>query len=213
MFQKSKKKREIDIFKNVPNFMDLILPDEIQEKKDYLKLGYNKYSRTFVMTIYPEQIWIGWLNKLVFIGNVNISVKVEPADSSNICNQLSRKISQSRSEYSIYSNQGNIYHLPELEKQIVDLEALREIIQINGEKLYFATIFITLNAENLEELNDKTKKIESELNKISAMLRPLSFRQLEGLKAMLPTGDIPIPNFERNMIAERNININTYFKS
>ena len=63
MFQKEKKRKQIDIFKNVPNFMDLILPDEIQEKKDYLKLGYNKYSRIFVMTIFPEQTWIGWLNE------------------------------------------------------------------------------------------------------------------------------------------------------
>ena len=212
MFQKEKKRKQIDIFKNVPNFMDLILPDEIQEKKDYLKLGYNKYSRIFVMTIFPEQTWIGWLNELIFIGNVNISVKVEPADSSNICNQLSRKISQARSEYSIYSNQGNILHIPELEKQIIDLEGLRALIQTNQDKLFFATIFITLNAESKEELTDKTKKIESTLNKKSAMVRALTFRQVEGLKTMLPTGDIPIPNFERNMISERYININTNFK-
>ena len=55
MLGKNKKRKQINIFKNIPNLMDLILPDELQEKKDYLILGYNKFSRIFVMTVYPEQ--------------------------------------------------------------------------------------------------------------------------------------------------------------
>lgn len=104
-------------------------------------------------------------------------------------------------------------HLPELEKQINDLEDLRMLIQTNQDKLYFVTIFISLNAESLEELNEKTKILENELNKKTAMIRVLTFRQLEGLKTILPTGETPINNFERNMVAGRNCDINTYFKS
>ena len=36
---------------------------------------------------------------------------------------------------------GNILHLPELEKEITDLEELRMLIQTNQDKLFFATIF------------------------------------------------------------------------
>jgi len=107
---------------------------------------------------------------------------------------------------------GNILHLPELEKQISDLEDLRMLIQTNQDKLFFTTIFITLHAENLQELNEKTKILESELNKKTAMIRTLTFRQLEGLKTMLPIGEIPISNYERNMVAGRYCNINSYFK-
>lgn len=106
---------------------------------------------------------------------------------------------------------GNILHLPELEKQIVDLETLRMLIQTNQDKLFFASIFISLNAENLQELNEKTKILESELNKKTAMIRTLTFRQLEGLKTVLPVGEIPIANNERNMIAGRCCYINAYF--
>ena len=49
---------------------------------------------------------------------------------------------------------GNILHLPELEKQIADLEDLRMLIQTNQDKLFFITIFITLNAESLKESNE-----------------------------------------------------------
>lgn len=101
----------------------------------------------------------------------------------------------------LIQDNGNILHLPELEKQISDLEDLRMLIQTNQDKLFFATIFITLNAESLQELNEKTKILESELNKKTAMIRTLTFRQLEGLKTMLPIGEIPIAGYERNMVA------------
>lgn len=187
MLGKNKKAREINIFDNIPNFMDLIVPDTLQERKDYLCLGYNKYSRVFVMTVYPEQTWVSWLNDLFNIGNINISVKIEPSNNGTTINQLTKKLVQSQSEYATYSKQGNILHLPELEKQIGDLEELRMLIQTNQDKLFYATIFITLNAENLQELNETTKILESELNKKTAMIRTLTFRQLEGLKTMLPT--------------------------
>lgn len=198
---KKEKKKEIDIFSNIPSMADLLLPEELQERKDYLTLGYNKYSRIFVMTVYPEQTWVSWLDDLFSIGNINISVKVEPSSNGNVISQLTKKLVQSQSEYATYSKQGNILHLPVLEKQINDLEDLRMLIQTNQDKLFFATIFITLNAESLYELNEKTKILESELNKKTSMIRTLTFRQLEGLKTMLPIGEIPIANYERNMVA------------
>lgn len=210
---KKSKDKEINIFDNIPTISDILLPDTLQEKKDYLILGYNKFSRTFVMTIYPEQTWIGWLDDLSFIGNVNISVKIEPSNNSSVINQLTRKLVQSQSEHATYSRQGNILHLPELEKQICDLEDLRMLIQTNQDKLFYATIFITLNAESLEELNEKTRILESQLSKKTAMIRTLTFRQLEGFKTILPLNNVPIRNFERNMVAGRNCNFNSYIKS
>lgn len=105
MLGKSKKRKEINIFKNMPNIMDLLLPDVLQERKDYLCLGYNKYSRFFVMTIYPEQTWVSWLDDLFYIGDINISVKIETSSNGNVINQLTKKLVQSQSEYATYSRQ------------------------------------------------------------------------------------------------------------
>ena len=105
MLGKNKKTQEIDIFKNIPNVMDLVTPETLQEKKDYLILGYNKYSRIFTMTIYPEQTWISWLDDLFNIGNINITVKIEPSNNGTVINQLTKKLVQSQSEYATYSRQ------------------------------------------------------------------------------------------------------------
>ena len=112
-----------------------------------------------------------------------------------------------------YSHQGNILHLPELEKQINDLEDLRMLIQTNQDKLFYVTIFISLNAESLADLNEKTKILESELNKKAAMIRTLTFRQTEGYKTILPINEYPIRNYEKNMVAGRYCNINSYINT
>lgn len=150
---------------------------------------------------FQNKLGYGWLDDLVYIGDVNISVKIEPTNNGVVINQLTRKLVQNQSQYQTYMQQGNIAHTPELEKSIVDLEELRMLIQTNQDKLFLVTVFITLNAKSLEELNEKTLILESELNKKTAMARVLMFRQLEGMKTMLPFGDTPIPNYERNMVA------------
>lgn len=198
--ERRKEKIEKSIYDNIPTISNVLLPDVLEEKKDYLYLGYDKYTRIFVMTIFPTDTWIGWLDDLFFIGNITISAKIEPVPSGSVINQLTKKLVQAQSEYTTYSKQGNILHLPALEKEIIDLEELRMLIQTNQDKLFFTTIFISLNAENLTELNEKTKILEAELSKKNAMIRTLNFRQLDGYKTTLPLGDIPISNYERNMV-------------
>ena len=46
--------------------------------------------------------------------------KIEPSSNGTVINQLTKKLVQSQSEYATYSRQGNILHLPELEKQICE---------------------------------------------------------------------------------------------
>ena len=58
MLKKKKIREENNIFNNISALEDRILPDVLEEKTDYLYLGYNKYLRTFVVTVYPEQTWL-----------------------------------------------------------------------------------------------------------------------------------------------------------
>lgn len=143
----------------------------------------------------------GWLDDLMHIGDINISIKIEPTNNGTVINQLTRKLVQNQSQYQTYMQQGNIAHTPTLEKSIMDLESLRSLIQTNQDKLYFVTVFIRLNAKNLNELDEKTLILETELNKKSAMIRTLMYRQQEGIKTILPLGDFPIPNYERNFVS------------
>lgn len=197
--QKRKRNNEIDIFRNIPKLSNVLVPDSIQEFADYTYFGHNKYSRQFAITIYPDQTWIGWLDDISRIGDINISIKIETSPNSTVINQLTKKLVQNQSQYQTYQKQGNIAHLPELEQMICDLEELRTLIQTNRDRLFSVTIFIKVNAKTKEELDEKTLLIESEFAKKTAMIRCLTFRQLESWKNILPLGTKPIDNFERNM--------------
>ncbi len=197
--KKQKKVKEIDLFKNIPTLSKMLVPDSIREYPDYTYFGHGKYSRQFAITLYPDQTWIGWLDDVSRIGDINISVKIETASNASVINQLTKKLVQNQSQYQTYQKQGNIAHLPELEQSISDLEELRTLIQTNRDRLFFVTIFIKVNGKTKEELDEKTLLIESEFAKKTAMIRCLTFRQLEAWKNILPLGTRPIENFERNM--------------
>lgn len=96
--EKKKIKNEIDIFKNIPKLSNVLVPDSLQEFSDYTYLGHNKYSRQFAITVYPEQCWVGWLDDISQIGDINISIKIETAPNSSVINQLTKKLVQNQSQ-------------------------------------------------------------------------------------------------------------------
>ncbi len=62
--KKNSKKKQIDIFSKSPELIELIIPDCIEEKRDYIVLGENRYSRSFVVSAYPNRTYLGWLDRI-----------------------------------------------------------------------------------------------------------------------------------------------------
>lgn len=199
------KKREKTIksfFDNVQNVMTLIIPDAVQETKDYIYLGESRYSRNFILTVYPNKIYLGWLDDIFNkMGDINISILNECSDEDTVIRQLTHKVTVLQSEYNTFENQGNIKLLPALAESITDFEEMRRKIQTTNDRLFYVTILMRLNAESLEDLNERTSILKSEFSKISSKIRTLSFRQLEGLKDNLPINNGSIQDYERNMTA------------
>ena len=62
--KKNSKKKETDIFSKAPELIELIIPDCIDEKRDFIVLGENRYSRSFVISAYPNKTYLGWLDMI-----------------------------------------------------------------------------------------------------------------------------------------------------
>lgn len=200
--EKKKDKSVKNFFDNVQNIMTLIIPDAVQETRDYIYLGDSRYSRNFILTVYPNKIYLGWLDDIFNkMGDINISILNECSDEDTVIRQLTHKVTVLQSEYNTFENQGNIRLLPALEESITDFEDMRRKIQTTNDRLFYVTILLRLNAENLDELNERTAVLKSEFSRISAKIRTLSFRQLEGLKDNLPINNGSIHDYERNMTA------------
>ena len=200
---KKKNKKELvkNLFDNVPSIMSLMIPDALKEEKDKLYLGANRYTRNFVLTIYPNEIYLGWLDDLFNIGEISISVLSETAYSGDVIRQLTQKVVALQSEYITYENRGNIYHLPELENMITDYEDMRRTIQTQNDKLFYVTILIALHCKTEKELDEKSELLESELSKKSSQLRTLSFKQLDGFKSILPLNNLRVTGYDKNLTA------------
>lgn len=197
------KQKEQDIFDKVPNLIELMIPDCIDEKRDYTVLGEDKYSRSFVISAYPNKTYLGWLDRIFnLLGDVTLSIINRPTKDDTVIRQLNKKVTILESEKQTYENKGNIELVHPLEKMIYDYDQIRRQVQTTNDKLFFITILLRINCKNLEELDAKSNLLKSEFAKISAKARCLNFRQLKGLKANLPFNDLNIFDYERNVTSD-----------
>lgn len=200
VYKKRKKVKEENFFDNQPQLITLLAPEVIQEKKDYIYLGDDKYARIFTLMFYPNYIGIGWLDDILnAIGDVDISTQVQVADERNVIKYLTHKVTKLQSDYMLFEKQGNIEELHRLEENIEAFEEMRRNIQINNDKLFFIKITLRLNAKSLDELNEKSKMLKDEFANRSCEIRPLYFKQLDALKETLPLNNNIISENNRNM--------------
>ena len=203
--EKSNKKQKIEpnIFDKSPQLIELLIPDCIEEKRDYIVLGENKYVRSFVLAVYPSRTYLGWLDKLFnLLGDITISIINRATNEDSVIRQLNKKVTILESERQTYETRGNIDLIHPLEKMISDYDYLRNQIQTSNDKLFFVTILIRINAKSIEELDSKTNLLKDEFSKMSAKIRTLNFRQLSGLKANLPFNQLSIYDYERNITSD-----------
>ena len=137
------KKKEEDIFEKVPELIELIIPDCIDEKRDYVVLGDNKYTRSFVISTYPSKTYLGWLDRIFnMLGDVTLSIINRPANDDSVIRQLNKKVTILESERQTYENKGNIDLIHPLEKMIYDYDQIRRQVQTSNDKLFFITILL-----------------------------------------------------------------------
>lgn len=202
-YKKPKKKNEENFFDNQPQLISLLGAEVIQEKRDYIYMGNDKYARIFTMIVYPNHISIGWLDDILnTIGDVDISTQVQVADERNVIKYLTHKVTKLQSDYLLFEKQGNIQELHRLEENIQSFEKMRRDIQINNDKLFFIKITLRVNAESLEELNERSKLLRDEFANRSCEIRPLYFKQLDALKETLPLNNNIIKDNNRNMTTQ-----------
>ena len=199
-YKKRKKIKEENFFDNQPQLISILAPEVIQEKRDYIYMGDDKYARIFTLMVYPNYIEIGWLDDILnTIGDVDISTQVQVADERNVIKYLTHKVTKLQSDYLLFERQGNIEELHRLEENIQSFEEMRRNIQINNDKMFFIKITLRVNAESLEELNEKSKMLRDEFANRSCEIRPLYFKQLDALKETLPLNNNIINDNNRNM--------------
>jgi type IV secretory pathway VirB4 component len=168
--------------------LDLITYSGLQEERNYLIID-DRYVRTLYISGYPYTATSGWLNHLInFNHNADISYHIEPIDARFALPKLNRKITELTSTKRMMERAGKIIG-SELLDPLESAIELRDKIQRGQENLFQVSIYVTISAESLAELDKITKLLDTVLATRLFYSKPAIYQQLDGLQSVLPRGD------------------------
>lgn len=193
--QRRPKQRTLNFGEQDP--MDIISYAGMQEQPSYLTID-DQYFRTMFISGYPLTASSGWLNSLInFSHNADISYHLHEVDALQALPKLRRKITELESTKRAMIRSGKIVGT-EITDPLESATELRDKIQRGQEKLFQMSIYVTLSASSLAELDNVTKLLEMELSTRLFYTKVARFQQIEGLQSVLPRGE-DILNQKRNL--------------
>ena len=161
-----------------------ILPREIKNNIDYLEID-KKFYRTIYAYGYPRKVETGFLDKIISCaGNFNISLQIEPANIETTLITINKELQKQRADLYAARIKGQLN--PSLEIKYKDTRRILNHLQKGEEKLFNVSLYINCQAENKEELDHLTRKIESELNSMLIVPKEPKFRMIQGFRSCLP---------------------------
>ncbi|MTI84401.1 MAG: DUF87 domain-containing protein [Firmicutes bacterium] len=186
------------MLKNVPRIQDLFTTDGLEEGHNELEIGTG-LSRTFVVSLYPRDIYIGWLDDIFRLGDIDLSIQINPVPDRQVILALTKQLASVQAQWIQDKKSGYILNLPGLVETANNLESLRTTVQTNRDKVFFGEIFITVHATNNEELQNKCNVLLDILARSATRVNSCMFRQLDGFKSVLPVANLKIQDFWRNL--------------
>lgn len=179
------------------NLLDVISPQSVEVDFDYIKVN-DVYFRTIFVGGYPRFVTPGWLEPVVNIDtSLDISFYIYPVDGKTVLDDLRRKIAEMEAEMNTDIERGKIVD-PVTQAKLEDAQALQEQLVKGIERFYEFAFYITIPANSVEELNQVTKQVESQLGSLMVLSKHATLDMAEGFLATAPFG-IDRLNITRNM--------------
>lgn len=166
---------------------DIISPSIIEVDFDYLKINQNFYKTLFVAG-YPRYVSANWLYPVVsFDHSLFVSMFIYPAESKTILEDLKRKIAEMEAEIQTDVKRGKVVD-PGTQVALDDALSLQAQLAKGAERFYQFSLYITIPAETLEELNQVSKEVESTLGSLLIVSKHSTLQMEDGFKSTIPLG-------------------------
>ncbi len=166
---------------------DVIAPSALQITPKSLNLG-DKIARTFFVISYPRYLVDNWFSPIINLDKVfDVSINIHPIETTEILRTFEKKVAEVQSQVAIRESKGLVRD-PILDTAYQDLEGLRDNLLQAQEKMFNVGLYITIYADNENELFKTENEIKSILESKLIYLKPALFQQEEGFKSVIPTG-------------------------
>ena len=111
------------------------------------------------MVGYPRFVSSNWLSPVIdFDHSLNISMFIYPTSSSDVLNDLRRKIAEMEASISSEVESGRSPD-PKIEAALEDALGLQEELAKGVERFFQFSLYITLSADSLKDLDEAGKKL------------------------------------------------------
>lgn len=168
--------------------IDLISYSGLKEESSYLQIN-DRFVRTLFVSGYPYVASTGWLNNLInFNHDIDISYHIEQVEPLTALPKLNRKITELESTKRTMLKEGRVIG-SEITDPLESAMELKDKIQRGLEKLFQISIYMTISAESLVELNKINKLLETVMQTRLFYIKPATFQQIEGLQSILPRAE------------------------
>ncbi|MCL5795787.1 MAG: DUF87 domain-containing protein [Patescibacteria group bacterium] len=170
------------------NVLDIISPAAFTVTPNYVQLGGYFIKTLFVYT-YPRFLQTNWLSPIInYDITCDISMFIYPIKTNEIMGDLRKKVSQLESTKTMEQEKGYVRN-PELETAISDIEGLRDVLQRGEIRLFQYSLYFTVYAKSLDELNTITKQLESTLGGMLVYTKQALLQMEQGFNSCVPIGD------------------------
>lgn len=173
--------------KGMNSITDIIAPSSIEVDFGHVRVG-EKFYKTFFVVGYPRFVSPNWLEPLIdFDHSVNISMFCYPTTSSDVLDDLRRKIAEMEATLQQQEEDGKVLD-PRVQASLEDALAVQEELAKGIERFFQFSLYITLISDDLTDLNDTAKRLKTLLSSILIIAKPATLQMEDGFKSSIPIG-------------------------
>ena len=166
---------------------DVIAPSALKVSPREINLG-DKMARSFFVISYPRYLSENWFSPIINLDKIfDVSIFIHPIETQKIMRQFQKKVAEIQSQISTREEKGLVRD-PKLDTAYNDLETLRDQLQQSQEKIFDVGLYITIYADNIDELDKFESEMKSILESKMIYVKPAIFQQEEGFKSVAPFG-------------------------
>lgn len=166
---------------------DIIAPAAIEIDFDFTKIGAIYYRTLFVVG-YPRYVQANWLAPIInFEHTLEISMYAYPVEAKGVLDDLRRKITEMEATIATDIQHGRVLD-PAVQAVLEDAQVLQEELVKGQERFFQFALYITIPADNKEELENITKQVEATLGALLLVPKHATLQQEEAFKTTLPQG-------------------------
>lgn len=169
------------------HIVDVITPMAIEFHQSDFWFG-EQLARVILITNYPPNVKVGWLSRIANMEGVTCSIHVEPTNSEKLIDRINTSMGELAGKI---NNGGSHLMLKRAEQQYEHADKLLEKIDQEQENVFYVTVAIMITGRDKEELDRKTKKVQSTIAGAKMKGRTAMLKQEEGLLAVSPYGICP----------------------